>query len=169
MAKIVNQSNYSTLLYGCAMLNVRRVDDYDQWWHHISKIFYIIQYLLLNFKCNHIDNKKVWIQRIPNSVRREKSKSEVWRRHNNGNVHVWTWNREGKSEGFCMCEKSQKKMLTTAVACIYPYQHVFCIRKRNLILTWFLSWWWNIFLFYYIFESPSAWLSLELHLLNRQW
>lgn len=24
------------------------------------------------------------------------------------------------------------------------YQHVFCIRKRNLILTWFLSWWWNI-------------------------
>lgn len=62
---------------------------------------------------------------------------------------------ERKSECFCTSEWSEEKLPTTTVACIYPYQHVFCIWKRNLILTWFLSWWWNIFLFYTISSHRS--------------
>lgn len=62
----------------------------------------------------------------------KKSKSEVYQRHDKYErgtkcVYVWTMKRK----------KSIRRPS-------HLYQHVFCIRKRNLILTWFLSWWWNI-------------------------
>lgn len=44
---------------------------------------------------------------------------------------------------------------------VASYQLVLCVRKLNLILTWFLSWWRNIFLFYIILHPTSEQQSLK--------